>query len=194
MPVTRSFAALVGRVWRNRAAALANNTNPDSTSDIQKVVTLKLIHKRNDKKQLKALVIVWEGIVAVVQEVRPRVLLAAQKDLKDIIPAEEGKLSEKLEGLKLSATDEGNDPEKTNGGEKKADAADGKHANESSDDGAGDGGAGEAPEGEGDEAGDAKAEDAEPDYGQIQVMTWRVDVMVEAIREEWTGELPPDFS
>ena len=64
VPTTRSFAALMGLTWRHHAEAFAASDGTKAAPDIQHVKTLKLIRKSGKPKELKSMIVEWEGIVA----------------------------------------------------------------------------------------------------------------------------------
>lgn len=67
VPQTRSFAALVGLTWRRHASQLISSDHFVAQSDVQHVKTLQLFHKRGKPKELKTMIVEWEGIVASVE-------------------------------------------------------------------------------------------------------------------------------
>ena len=100
MPTQRSFAALVGLTWRRHVAEIEGHGSP--STDIQHVKTLRLVHKPGKSKQLKGMVVEWEGIVAAVEEVKKDVLLVAQQPLTEF-QGEQDALGKRLAALALDA-------------------------------------------------------------------------------------------
>ena len=100
MPTQRSFAALVGLTWRRHVAEIEGHGSP--SVDIQHVKTLRLMRKPGNRKQLKGMIVEWEGIVAAVEEIKKDVLLVAQRPLHEFL-GEEDALGKRLAELALEA-------------------------------------------------------------------------------------------
>ena len=83
MPKQRSLAALIGLTWRRHLAEMDGRGSP--SPDIQHVKTFRLMHRSGKVKQLKGMVVEWEGIVAAVEEVNRDVLLVAQRPLNEFV-------------------------------------------------------------------------------------------------------------
>ena len=98
LPTQRSFAALVGLTWRRHAAEVEDRGSP--SIDIQHVRTLRLMHRSGQSKHLEGMVVEWEGIVAVVEEVKQDVLLIAQRPLNQF-RGEQDPLGKRLAALAL---------------------------------------------------------------------------------------------
>ena len=100
MPTERSFAALVGLTWRRHVAEIEGRGSP--SVDVQHVKTLRLMHKPGGLKQLKSMIVEWEGMVAAVEEIKKDVLLSAQRPLSEFI-GEEDALGKRLARLALES-------------------------------------------------------------------------------------------
>ena len=78
-PKIKSLAALSSFTWRRHKESLelAQRTAPD----IQRMKTLRLIHKKDKPDpDLKTMIVEWDGLTAAIEEVKARCLIAAIKD------------------------------------------------------------------------------------------------------------------
>ena len=100
VPSQRSLAALIGLTWRRHVAEIEGHGSP--SPDIQHIKTLRLMHKPGNLKQLKGMIVEWDGTVAAVEEAKKDVLLAAQRPLTEFL-GEEDALGKRLAGLALEA-------------------------------------------------------------------------------------------
>lgn len=189
----RSFAALTGITWRRHAASITSSATPSTSTstsspssssplrhlkpaaDVQHVRTLKLIiRKGSNPPVLKAMLVQWEGLLAAIEEMKGRCLLAA---IRGHAEGDAADLAEGMAKMKIGAKDkkkkekEKNDGQGMEGGERM--------------DTNGDNGDDEAK-------GDGETE-GEVEPGKLQILQVRAEAVAEAALEEWPAPLPDDF-